>query len=219
MATFASLLLNLSQSDIVVFGLPVVNRPTQSMIGYFSNDLPLCFGSQLHALSFKDAVRSVHLEMKESIARSQVTYARMVDAHHRAVGTLPSCARRSLYQVMLQYLPCPPGQSTEEMEAAIAAALQDRAQMSEMNLFMFLLGPYPDGSVLGVLRYDSALYKEETMRQLVTTFEQFVELAVADPSQSLESLLKSLLGASQFSAPPQTEVIPKIIIDASGDDA
>ena len=45
LALFASLLMRLSESDLVVFGLPVVARPVASIVGYFSNDLPLCFTS------------------------------------------------------------------------------------------------------------------------------------------------------------------------------
>jgi len=195
-AMFSSLLMHWGKCDTVMFGLPVVSRPVPSVVGYFSNDLPLCFTSSMMESCLQTATKLAMQEMKQAIAHSEATYARLVDARFQATGALPSPAYRSLYQVMLQVLPSPPGATAEQISESVDAFIHDRQHMSEMDLMMTLLGPTPDGGIPGAIRYDSAKYDEQTIKRLVAAFAELVERALEEPDVAIGVHLERVGGPS-----------------------
>ena len=210
-AFFAAFILQTSGQPEIVLGQPFVLRTQQeqqNLVGYMSNDLPIRFSERIRSMDLRSAAQAVQKELREAIKHSEATYARIVDACCSALGLKPSAAYRPLFQTMVQLMPPQAnmhmrGTAGEMDELPVNPQIFER--MAEVDLRLGLFGPMDDGSLSGMLVYDTALYRRQTIQRVGRGFEALVKLALKAPTTALGDGMQEIGELSDEGSPTETD--------------
>ena len=167
----------------VVLGIPVAGRDevtTEPMIGCFVNTLPLRVDLSGDP-SFAELLRRVRAGCLAAYAHQEVPFELIVREARadRSAGPVP------LAQVMvaLRNVPMPqlelPGLSVE---------LVERESVSTKFDLCFDLAPEPDGSIGGLLEFNSDCFDTDTVAGKRDSFLLLTEAAAGDPDQPISRL-------------------------------
>ncbi len=168
------------QTDLFVC-TPTANRTraeTQSLIGYFVNLLVL--RSHLAAeLSLQELLRQEHLAVSTAYAYQHLPLQQLVDALEITVP---------LSQVMfvLQNVP----QQTLELSDCTVTAIDTDNGTADFDLALSITETA--GELKGIFKYNTHLFRAETVAQIAQRFQQLLEAMVANPERSLAALLADL---------------------------
>lgn len=168
------------QTDLFVC-TPTANRnctETQNLIGYFVNMLVL--RSHLATeRSLRDLLRQEHLAVSAAYAYQHLPLQQLVNTLEIAVPLSP-------VMFVLQNMP----QQTLELTDCTVTAIDTDNGTADFDLALSITET--DGELQGVLKYNSHLFRAETIAGIVQRFQQLLEGMVAEPERSLADLLTDL---------------------------
>ncbi|MCG8914453.1 amino acid adenylation domain-containing protein [Actinokineospora sp. PR83] len=170
------------QWDVVV-GTPVANRERRELegvVGFFLNNLVL--RARLSGdLAFTDAVRAVGDTCRDAFAHQRLPFERLV----AELAPQRDLSRTPLYQVAFdlhdERLTGGPA-APEDLAALLAAS---RIAKTDLTLYARV---QPNGSVLGVLEYATALFDHSTIERFGAHLATLLTAAAADPGTALDAL-------------------------------
>ena len=188
-ATLAALLYRVSDSEDVVIGTPVANRPLaeiEPLIGFFVNILALRTDLSGNP-TFRDLLQRVRGGCLEAFEHQAVPFERVVEE----VQPERSLSRTPLFQVMFSYQNVPfPAWNHGALQ------VQPLAVESRTAKFDLLLDLFEDGPrIWGRLEYSVDILDEDRARRLVGYFRRLLQALVADPDQRIGEV--ALLGPDE----------------------
>ena len=176
MAAWAALLMRRSEEEDVVLGVPASVREhaeLASISGCFVNTLALRLSVGPNQ-SFLDLVRHVSARMREILLRSLVPFFSIVQKLKptRVPGANP------IFQTVLQVLPRLKGVDASERMFDLLQGVQMGSAV--IDLWMNL-EEMADESIAGIITYDSAIFRENSIRRLMREYTGLMTSAIDSP--------------------------------------
>ncbi|HEX2271005.1 MAG TPA: condensation domain-containing protein [Pyrinomonadaceae bacterium] len=183
LAAFQTLLGRYSKQDDVCVGMSIAGRNRvefEGLIGCFLNTLVL--RTQLPAnLRFRELLQRVRETTLQAYAHQELPLEKLIEVlkPERNAGYMP------LYQVLLDVINTPGGQSRETPGLVMSPMVSDTAT-AKLDL---LLDVWESGDSLGgLVEYKTDLFDRETIVKMLGHFETLLANIVADPDARLSSL-------------------------------
>jgi non-ribosomal peptide synthetase component F/acyl carrier protein len=181
-AAFSVLVSRLGDSEDIVLGTPVANRPLselEPLIGFFVNTLALRTDLTGNP-SFRSVLRDVRRTCLEAFEHQNLPFERLVED----LQPERSRARTPLFQVMIAYRNVPIPAWTEGSIRVDPVPPQSRK--AEFDL---LLDLFEDGDTIwGRLEYSLDVFEEASAHRMVRLFQRLLRGAISDPDQRVGQL-------------------------------
>ncbi|MCG8313828.1 MAG: amino acid adenylation domain-containing protein [Pseudomonadales bacterium] len=183
LAAFQTLLYRYTNQRDIVVGSPIANRnwsELESIIGFFVNTL--AFRNQLDPQqSFQEFLYQVEQTALEAYDHQDIPFERLVDE----LGVERSLTHTPVFQVLFTYQNI--GGPTElELPGLKLSPIEAESNDAKFDL-MLNMG-VNNGRLSGVFAYRQALYKEQTIRNLVRHFEVLLASIAENPQSTLSQL-------------------------------
>lgn len=191
LTVFQILLAELSGSEDVVVGSPVIGRKpkgSEHAIGLFLNHLALRTEVK-RKVSFRNLLARVHETVLAAYARQQLPFGRLV----RELRPAASAAYTPLFQVSFFFLSVPPIQT---LAGLTWSNLEAYGETSRYDLLLSLWDK-PEG-VSGILEYNTDLFDEERAGPIAAAIEKMLDQLVKDFDQPVDCL--SAIAAQTWSS-------------------
>ncbi len=199
LAAYGAMLGRFTGEKDILIGSPVAGRDSieaETMIGFFANTLVLRV-SLAEATDPSRLVRGVRETVFGALANADLPFERLVEelSPRRTPGQGP------FFQVMFAW-------HTHDTSALALAdvvvdPLSTPAPRPKFDLILDLT-PMADGAVEGALEYDDSLFTEDTVRRMVSSFEDILEGLAAGEEPPMRRRLS--IGASRPDRPRQERV-------------
>ncbi|MFY0524862.1 amino acid adenylation domain-containing protein [Archangium gephyra] len=158
---------------------------TESLVGYFTNVVPLCTDVSGDP-SFRALLKRAHGTVVHATAHQEVHFKRIVDAVQPETNIPAPPLAQAL--VNLDSLDAP------SFEGLSASHLEGEGVMAAYDVVVHLIEK-PEGSTIGLIATDSALFTPRTAERMARAFEQLLSEVVHSPDVPLSRL--SLLSPEQ----------------------
>ncbi|MGA9525184.1 MAG: amino acid adenylation domain-containing protein [Myxococcaceae bacterium] len=158
---------------------------TESMVGYFTNLVPLCSDVSGEP-SFRQMLRRAHETIEHASANQEVPYKRIADAVHSEADR----AALPLAQTLLMLDEA----GGVRFDGLAATPLEHPSVIPAYDLILAFEAS-SDGRLSGSVCYDSALFTDVTARRFAAAFEQLFASAVHAPEAPISRL--ALLSSAQ----------------------
>lgn len=156
------------QSDLVI-GAVVQNRDKsdyQKMLGDFTNFLPLRFQISENML-LKDLILQTDHVVKESLAHKSFSFEKIVDMAPIKLSNI-----NPVYNIHVNYLP---PQSKVKVDEQLTFEIQNNRLLSESSMMdLRFEWNENDNGINMVCEYNTDLFTDETIEQLVVQYEQML---------------------------------------------
>ncbi|MEL7145219.1 MAG: condensation domain-containing protein [Bacteroidota bacterium] len=178
----STLLSRICQSQEVIIGTPVVNRPHDDLmkvVGFFTNMLPIV--NQVHTDEQFDAyLKQVHQKVLEVLENQQYLFedlAKTVDPH-RKPGHNP------IFDVVLEFDNLDlPGLTIDDAKVSFVN------QHSQKSKFDLLIQIAPTGDLFRFrFQYRKSLFEESTIQWMMDSFISLIDDVVANPAIKIGAL-------------------------------
>ncbi|WP_419995127.1 amino acid adenylation domain-containing protein [Streptomyces boninensis] len=182
LTSFAALVARLTGRWDVPVGVPVAGRErpeTADVVGFFLNTLVLRCEAPADA-PFTTAVEHVRDRAREAFAHQAVPFDRVVEE----LGAGGDSARTPLYQVMFDLHE--EGRTGTAVAAGELRAFRDAWRSARTDLTL-VVQPQPDGSLLGMVEYATALFDTATVERFADCWLRLLESVTDDPQITLDA--------------------------------
>ncbi|GAA0333907.1 hypothetical protein GCM10009540_62020 [Streptomyces turgidiscabies] len=217
LTAFATLVARFSGSWDVPVGVPVAGRhgdEAAEVAGYFLNTLVLRCDAPA-GTPFREALVRVRDTARTAFAHQELPFDRLVTE----LDDTRDPARTPLYQVMFDVHE--EGRTGTAVDAGDVAAFRGAWRTARTDL-TFVLQRRPDGSLLGLAEYATALFDAATVERLADCWIRLLESVTADPDRRLADvdllpppLRAELLGRGPGRPEPGTVTGPERTVDAA----
>ncbi len=180
LAAYGALLGIYARSEEVTIGTLVANRPgaeLEGLIGFFTNTLALRVGTPAGA-TFRELVRGVKARTLGAYDHQDLPFERLVTDLNVERNTSVTPVFQVLF--LLQNTP----ESAFELHGLEIEPTQVSVGASLFDLELSLT-PSADGSYVGGLVYDVALFDRETVERMAEQFVRLVEVTTQSPEKSV----------------------------------
>ncbi|WP_164003063.1 non-ribosomal peptide synthetase, partial [Pyxidicoccus caerfyrddinensis] len=182
-ASTHSLLARYSGQDDIVVGSPIAGRrfaQLEGLIGFFVNTLALR-ARLTPGLTFRELLAQVKESTLGAYAHQDVPFEKLVEA----LQPQRDMSRTPLFQVMLVLQNAPPPASADTEELSVLPVEQEGIGAKFDLTFTFT---HSSQGLVGSVSYSTALFREDTVRRLVTHLRMLLQGVVARPETSLSEL-------------------------------
>jgi amino acid adenylation domain-containing protein len=170
-----------NQTDVVV-GTPIANRTraeVEGLIGFFANSLALRVEVREEE-SYRALLKTVREVALGAYANQDVPFEKVIEemrperdlSHHPLFQVMFSLHNQPMAELKLQDL---------QLEV-----LPSEYETSKFDLTLTLIEN--NGAIAGTVRYNTDLFKEETVRRMSRHFERLVQSIVEDPDSRVSRL-------------------------------
>ena len=182
LAAVKVLIARLSQQRDVVVGIPIANRTRselESLIGFFVNTLALRTNLS-HDPTFRDLLLEVRKEMLQAYSHQDLPFEKLVEE----LQPERDLSRNPIYQIFFAF------QNLPSFSQEISGLKIDRVPqvhttaMTDLDIYI----SDESDSLKGIFVYNTALFKEETVKRFIGYFETMLEGIVADPDRVVSRL-------------------------------
>ena len=182
LAAFQTLLYRISGKKDIVLGTDIANRTsseTERMIGFFVNLLALR-GNFSGQPTFREVLLLVRETVLGAYTYQDIPFELLVDD----LKLERQSNRTPLINVLFVFQNVPT-QETEFSDLTLSPFHQDVSTV-KFDLAIFL--SEKAGSLRGAIHYDTDLFEEETIAQLMRRYEVLLQSVVAQPDASIDAL-------------------------------
>ncbi|MCW8091974.1 MupA/Atu3671 family FMN-dependent luciferase-like monooxygenase [Alteromonas sp. ASW11-130] len=195
-----------AQKDIVV-GVPFANRElsdVEQMIGLFINTLPI--RTQLtEQQTFKQLISQVSETLQEASINQQTPLVEIIEA----VNPVRSASYSPLFQVLVNYLDAPVGQTVSEFQQSVFNLGDQNEQLAKYDLSLNIVNR--GGTHELIFEYNNLLFTPQTVIRMAEHFVSMLESMLDSPDLLLsehsvltedEKTLIESINATQEPLPP-----------------
>ena len=190
LAAFDALLHRYSRQEEIVVGTPIANRnraEIEHLIGVFVNTLAIRVNLGGNP-SFSELIMRVRDAALGAYAHQDLPFEKLVEE----LGLERDASRNPIFQVMfvLHNTPMPPLQLT----GLTLSPLDVETGTAKFDLTLSMMET--DDALLGSLEYNTDLFKQSTIKQMVERFKMLLESIVNDPEQRVTELQTLSVGGA-----------------------
>ena len=174
LAAVKILIARLSQQQDVVVGIPIANRTRselEGLIGFFVNTLALRTDLS-NDPTFRDLLTDVRDEMLQAYSHQDLPFEKLVEE----LQPERDLSRNPIYQIFFAFQNLPSfGQEVSGLKIDRLPQVHTTA-MTDLDIYL----SDESNSLKGIFVYNTALFKEETVKRFIGYFETMLEGIVAD---------------------------------------
>ncbi|MGB3637515.1 MAG: amino acid adenylation domain-containing protein, partial [Rivularia sp. (in: cyanobacteria)] len=181
-AAFSTLLYRYSgQSDILI-GSPIANRnrsEIEGLIGFFVNTLVLRTSFEDNP-SFKELLAQIRETTLKAYEHQDVPFEQVVEV----LQPQRSLSHSPLFQVMFVLQNAPMGDI--ELPGVTLSPLEQESTIAKFDLMLSMIET--EQGLVGEWQYNTDLFKQQTIEQMVAHFQNLLEAIAENPSQEVGTL-------------------------------
>lgn len=175
LAVFQTLLHRYTRQDDILVGSPIANRTNaqvENLIGFFVNTL--VFRTRFDEdPNFEELLRQVREISLGAYAHQDLPFEKLVEE----IQPARDMSHSPIFQVAFVYQNIPPGQSVEMTDLTIEPL---EAETITTNYDMTLTMTEGTDGIMGIMEYNTDLFKAETVQDLLRHFRTLLENLTAD---------------------------------------
>jgi non-ribosomal peptide synthetase component F len=182
LASFQTLLYRYTRQRVMIIGVDITNRnrvETESLIGFFTNHLPIRTDLSGNP-TFRQLLGRVREVALEAYAHQDLPFDRLVDSLHldRTLNYTP------LFQVLFSFLN--KRKDSLEFPNLTVSRMELHASMAKYDLTLFV-EETKDG-IIATCNYKTDLFADTTINRILGRFERLLESISQDPDARISHL-------------------------------